>query len=86
MRKFLPLTVMALLLVAAPGCLFCKPVPKAIKTEITFTNTAVKVGIKEVEALEDDAAKAAKALKVLKRIAPHTENLERFAKGQDAEE
>lgn len=84
MKKFArPVLWLAMVLLLA-GC-FHRPVPSAIKTEISFIDTAVRVGIKEAEAEADVEVRSRKLLKTLKRIAPHTDNLLKYAEGKSAE-
>lgn len=64
----------------------CASIPAEIKTEIDFVDTVVQTAVVELEAESDVAKKADKAERALKRLAPHTDNLRRFAeKGQSAD-
>lgn len=88
MRRFWSLAVAAALLTA--GCTWF--VPSDIKTEIDFMDTVVQVGVKEsvgIEAVADDAAartQAMKAVKALRRLAPHADNLKRWIEGKEPSE
>jgi hypothetical protein len=83
MRRFWCLVAFAIL----SGCTWF--VPSDIKTEIDFMNTAVQVGVSEaegIEAITDDAkarAVAMKAVRALRRLAPHADNLKRWIEGKE---
>lgn len=57
--------------------------PLAIKTEIDFIDTVTQTAVKEIEASDDPAVRAEKGYRALKRLAPHTDNLKRWAEGEE---
>ena len=66
--------VAALLLLVCVGC----GIPKAIAIEIDFLDVVLSTAVKETAVITDDAQRATKAVKALKRAAPHAENLKRW--------
>jgi len=57
--------------------------PAAIKTEIDFVDTVVQTGVSETEGFEeasdvDKGRMGEKAIRALRRLKPHTENLRRW--------
>jgi hypothetical protein len=63
----------------------CFGVPGAVKTEIDFVDTVTQIAIKEGAEIEDAENRAEKYERALKRIAPHTDNLRRWAEGEESD-
>lgn len=76
-----PLTTVLLVTMLVGGC--SRSIPASIKTEIDFLHTVVSTAVDEVEAIEDDAERAEKAVRALKRAEPHTETLKDWVDGED---
>jgi hypothetical protein len=75
----------AVLLVVAMfvgGC--CRSLPASIKAEIGFLDTVVSTAVKETAEIQDAEQRAEKAVRALKRAAPHTDNLRRWVEGEEA--
>ena len=72
-----------LTLVVVFGFVGCTRIPTAIRTEIDFLHTVISTGVKETSQIEDSAQRADKAVRALKRAEPHSENLRRWAEGED---
>ncbi|KKN73531.1 hypothetical protein LCGC14_0399730 [marine sediment metagenome] len=77
LRSFILVAVVVLGLSA--GC----RVPAAIRTEIDFLHVVISTGVKEADQISNPAARADKAVRALKRAEPHSENLRRWAEGED---
>jgi hypothetical protein len=64
-------------------------VPADVKTGIDFMDTVVQVGVKEAAGIEDITdnakarAKAMKAVRALRRLSPHSDNLKRWIEGKE---
>jgi len=83
MRRFWCLVAFAIL----SGCTWF--VPSDIKTGIDFMDTVVQIGVKEsvgIEDISDDAkarTQAMKAVRALRRLSPHSDNLKRWIEGKE---
>jgi hypothetical protein len=74
MRRLLLAAVVA---VGLAGC-----IPAAIRTEIDFLDTVLATAVTETALIEDAEQRADKAVRALKRAAPHAANLKRWAEGE----
>jgi hypothetical protein len=63
------------------GC--CAGIPDEIKTEIDLLDTVVSTAVRETASIEDPTARAEKAVRALKRAAPHTANLRSWIDGKE---
>lgn len=77
--RLIGLSLLTLLFLAG-----CPRVPAEIKTEISFLDTVISTAVKEAEELDDASQRADKAVRALKRAAPHADNLRRWASGEEA--
>lgn len=84
MRRFWFLMVFA----GLSGCMWF--VPSDIKTGIDFMDTVIQVGVKEakdIESITDDTkarAQAMRAVRALRRLSPHSDNLKRWIEGKES--
>jgi hypothetical protein len=86
MKRFLCASLL-LCVVFSSGCSYF--VPGAIKRETSLMNLNIKTALKEIEAIENSEKPEAqkdkevkeKAVRALKRAAPHTDNLYKYTHG-----
>ncbi len=57
-------------------------IPAAVRTEIDFLDVVISTAVKETAEISDPSQRADKAVRALKRAAPHTDNLRRWAAGE----
>ena len=82
MRRWLSIALMLVVVLGlSAGC--NGRIPAAIRTEIDFLHTVISTGVKETSQIEEPAQRADKAVRALKRAEPHSENLRRWAEGED---
>lgn len=77
MRRLLLAVILA---VGLAGC-----IPAAIRTEIDFLDTVLSTAVTESALIDDAEKRADKAVRAIKRAAPHAANLKRWAEGKKPE-